>query len=134
MTYQEQPYYKEFQNLLGRLQKGVSNLKSENRDLTIENSDLISELRDVRQQLSESRKETDALRKELADMKAGALISPAGDSSQTPADRSDGGNGQNESSESLFNHLSENEKIALRQQITELISRIDTHLAKNSKQ
>jgi len=121
VTYHDQPYYKEFRDLLTRIQSGVNDLKEENQRLKDENLEFSSQLKDVRGQLAEASREMDRLKKEQPGKTADQGIDPL----DTPGAVS-GESGP--SSPSLFDTLDENERRILRQQIIDLISRIDKHL------
>lgn len=126
MTYKDQSYYKEFRDLLNRLQSSVSSLKDEKERLSRENRALSQQLREVRAQLTEAHKEIDELKKEVQEARRTASEQATGSGiSGVEHQKADA------ISPSLFDNVSDNEKFVLRQQINELISRIDHHLAKS---
>ncbi len=128
MNYQDQTYYKEFRTLLNRLQKNVSDIKSENQDLVHENQVLRKKLQEVLTQLTETQKEADRVKKKLLTQKA------SGSDKEIKKHPASGGIQQTDPySPTLFDNLGDNEKIVLRQQIMELISRIEKHLDKPEK-
>ncbi len=121
MTYHDQPYYKEFSDLLTRIQAGVNDLKEENQRLKEENLAFSSHLKELRGQLAEARREAEMLQKNKAVGDAGqdeAAADRKQHSSEAPP----------ASNPSLFDTLDDNEKRILRQQIIDLINRIDKHL------
>ncbi|MEX0680633.1 MAG: hypothetical protein WD097_04560 [Balneolales bacterium] len=129
MTYQDQHYYKEFRNLLNKLQSAVSKLKADNKTLRNENLTLSHELREVRTQLANSQKEAERLLSQVQQLESlQTQPAPVTHETEEPADIP----GKSVTS-TLFDQLSDNEKITLRQKITELIGRIDKHLANTNK-
>jgi regulator of replication initiation timing len=138
VIYRDQPYYKEFRDLLTRLRSGLSHLKHENRQLADENESLSQELREVRTQLADAKREVEK-QKEFASQKpvpgSGPGVISDNDAHIHEDDSASIRDGRSESTEipSLFVHLSDSEKIAMRQQITELIQKIDRHLAESGK-
>ncbi len=136
MTYRDQSYYKEFQELLSRLQSGLSYLKNEKRQLAGENETLIRELREVRIQLAKANRKIDELNTELSRQPESNPV-PDTLSGVVNQDNKDGDNpaagarNQDESVPTLFDNPSNNERIVLRQQITELIYKIDRHLTES---
>ncbi len=121
MTYHDQPYYKEFRDLLTRIQSGVNDLKEDNQRLKEENQAFSNQLKEVRGQLAEARREVDRLNREHAGKKDGPHAHDG--VPRTPDTEETGG-----PSRTLFDTLDENEKRILRQQIIDLIARIDRHL------
>ncbi len=123
MTYHDQPYYKEFRDLLTRIQSGVNDLKEENQRLKEENNAFSNQLKEIRGQLAEASRTVERLRSEQA--------------SSTRAVENDAVSGASAAGKSgshspgLFNSLDENEKRILRQQIIDLIARVDKHLGRS---
>ncbi|MBP3193728.1 hypothetical protein [Natronogracilivirga saccharolytica] len=144
MSYREESYYKEFRDLLGELKSRLSELKTERTSLKSENRKLSNELKEVRSQLAESGRETVRLREELDQLKA---AKEQNESSEISSSHSTGGEPEQGTStahsdvdsnkttadveQDLFSELGKNEKVVLRQQITELIRRIDKHLERS---
>ncbi|MFO8029719.1 MAG: hypothetical protein R6U28_07645 [Cyclonatronaceae bacterium] len=126
MSYHDQPYYKEFRDLLTRIQSAVAELKTENKRLSEENREFSQELTGVRRKLSEAQNEVERLNDELE-----SASKPASKSSVHPADDSledkDRSPGASRAAD-LFDGFDDNEKRILRQQILDLIQRIDRHL------
>ncbi len=130
---QDQPYYQEFRNLLTRIQSAVTDLKQKNERLADENREFSSELKDVRSQLANANREIDRLNSELAEQ---AVLKEPGESTSSASEVDSGSASRasdtksrlSSTSPSLFDNLDDNEKIILRQQIIELIARIDKHL------
>jgi len=121
VTYHDQPYYKEFRDLLTRIQSGVNDLKEENQRLKEENLAFSSQLKELRGQLAEARRETEQDRTNEAVGSA--------EQDEASADRKQHSSATSPASNpSLFDTLDDNEKRILRQQIMDLISRIDKHL------
>ncbi|MDG5765891.1 hypothetical protein QA596_00340 [Balneolales bacterium ANBcel1] len=146
MTYQDQPYYKEYRDLLKELSGAISTLKADKKRLEEENRDLTGELRAVRSELTEATNLLDSLKSENEHLKTASPQTVATErqaEASASADFSGKGTGVAQSlsardagsneSPSLFSDLDENEKIILRQQIHDLISRIDHHLAGSGK-
>lgn len=104
VTYKEESYYKEYRILLNRVARAADELKFENEKLLRENTSLSKELREVRALAAELSKEAERLRSELE---------------QRPETQTN----------SLFEELSDTERIALKQEIGDLIGRIDKHLS-----
>jgi len=134
VTYQEQPYYQEFRELLKKLIDSVSELKGEKKRLEEENRTLSDELKSVRSELSGARKEIDALNAEVLhgpeEHTGREATSDAGKKTDTQSGPKSFIPAENNTSPSLFDNLTENEKMVLRQQINDLISRIDRHISK----
>ncbi len=132
MTYKDQPYYKEYRDLLNRLREQVAELKAEKENYQRENRVLTEQLREVRSQLAESRQEIEKLKEEL---KTDRHFRPENQASSTgtdaPRPNSTDKYHPDDPAPSLFDNLSDTQKIALRQQITELITRIDHHLTRS---
>ncbi len=133
MTSHDQQYYQEFRDLLTRIQSAVSDLKEKNERLSIENREFSSELKDVRGQLTDAHREIDRLNSELAEKSTEKnvpdppAVQPGLDTEPTePAHGVDSGSAS--AFPTLFDSLDDNEKRILRQQIIELIARIDKHL------
>jgi len=130
---QDQPYYQEFRDLLARIQSAVTDLKKKNERLADENREFSSELKEVRGQLASANREIDRLNIELA---AQTARKEPGESAKIPSDTGSGFADSDaaaptrltSASPSLFDNLDDNEKRILRQQIIELIARIDKHL------
>ncbi|TVQ71587.1 MAG: hypothetical protein EA363_05655 [Balneolaceae bacterium] len=121
MTYHDQPYYKEFRDLLTRIQSGVNDLKEENQRLKEENLAFSSQLKELRGKLAEAGRQTDQQR----------TIEAVGSTEQdgATADRRQHSSATSPTSDlSLFDTLDDNGKRILRQQIIDLIERIDKHL------
>lgn len=124
MSYHDQPYYKEFRDLLTRIQSAVAELKTEKKRLSEENREFSQELTRVRRQYSEAQSEVERLNDEL-ESASQASAHPAAGSRQVK-DHSSGASGFVD----LFDGFDDNEKRILRQQILDLIQRIDRHLDK----
>ncbi len=124
MTYHDQPYYKEFRDLLSRIQSGVTELKKENERLSDETRDLSIELKKVRGELAQAQREVDRLNSERE-----IRADESGDSGkETNPDLKSKYKSSTGATLSLFDELDDNEKRIIRQQIIEMISRIDKHL------
>ena len=121
MTYHDQPYYKEFRDLLTRIQSGVNDLKEENQRLKEENLTFSSQLKELRGQLAEARRETELLQKNEA-------VGSTGQDEASTDHKKHSTAASPASNPSLFDTLDDNEKRILRQQIIDLINRIDKHL------
>ncbi len=121
MTYHDQPYYKEFRDLLTRIQSGVNDLKEENQDLKEENVSFSSQLKELRGELAKVRKENELLKKNESSRSAANVESSADHKEHSFVS-------SHASNPSLFSTLDDNEKRILRQQIVDLINRIDLHL------
>jgi len=124
VTYHDQPYYKEFRDLLSRIQSGVTELKKENERLSGENRDLSNELKEVRGELAQAQREVDRLNSERE-----VRANESGDSGKeiNPMLKSEYKTSTG-ATLSLFDDLDDKEKRIIRQQIIEMISRIDKHL------
>lgn len=133
MTNRNESYYKEFQELLKKLKSKVSEIKSEKQNLLHENRALSKELREVRSQLTQSRKETDELKSQLKTDAGSASDSGFADYMHRKSGNDSGVTPVSDQQvpPTLFDNLTENEKIVMRQQITELIDRIDKHLTRS---
>jgi len=121
VTYHDQPYYKEFRDLLTRIQSGVNDLKEENQRLKEENLAFSSQLKELRGKLAEARRETDQHGTNEA-VDSAKQDEASADHKQHSSTTSPASN------PSLFDTLDDNEKRILRQQIIDLINRIDKHL------
>jgi cell division septum initiation protein DivIVA len=121
VTYHDQPYYKEFRDLLTRIQAGVNDLKEENQRLKEENHTFSNQLKEVRGMLADAQREVDRLQTGQTDT-SGKLRE------HDTASRGPASDGTGRPSQTLFDSLDENEKRILRQQIIDMIARIDRHL------
>ncbi len=137
MSYKDQSYYLEFRELLERLSNGISQLKSEKKQLEEENRLIKSQLENVQQELSEARHEIATLknRADTSETESKTLQSSKSGDHEGTSDLSSAIKATERLKSSkqqpgLFEDLSENDKIALRQQINDLIARIDFHLSK----
>ena len=123
MTTQDKPYYKEFLQLLGEVRSQISTLQTDNQRYREENRLADIKINQLQQQLADAAGQIDSLKIQLSEV-----------SSKTGAADQEGfSNNRNTMKSpvpyapSLFDTLDDNDRMILRQQITELINRIDKH-------
>lgn len=123
MTTQDKPYYKEFLELLGKVRAQISALQTDNQRLRDETRLANIQINQLEKQLSDASEQIENLKDQLAE--ASPVIGPA-DQEELSNDKA-ATKHRGPYTPSLFDTMDDNERMILRQQISELITIIDKH-------
>lgn len=123
MTTRDKPYYKEFLQLLGKVRSQISALETDNQRYREKSQLADIKINQLQKQLADAAEQIDNLKIQLTGLSSKTGATDQEESTNNRTSQKHPGL----YAPTLFDTLDDNEKMILRQQITELITRIDKH-------